>query len=387
MEERKKSLLTNFQEKYSIAAENLKVAIAPGRVNLIGGHTDYNMGFVLPCAIDKDIMIAAASNQTDMVNLYSLNLENSFSFSLKNLQLKAEDRWSNYAKGICHYLMEEGYEIGGINGVLHGTVPIGSGMSSSAALEVSIGYIFQLLFNLDLSPLDLIKIAYRAEREFIGVMCGIMDQYVSVAGVDNSVIFIDCRSLEHEVIKMPRTDIQVVILHTNVKRAAGSALNQRKNECFEAVRLLQKENPSITALRDVTIDYFEKLKEKLPPLLRKRAQHVIYENQRVIDAKNALKQNDLETLGTLMYESHKSLAELYEVSIKELDCMINIAKKVPGVIGSRMTGAGLGGAVVSLVEKDKVDDLISKVYFEYPRLTNKKPTTYVCKISDGVREL
>jgi len=387
MEERKKSLLTNFQEKYSMAAENLKVAIAPGRVNLIGGHTDYNMGFVLPCAIDKDIMIAAASNQTDMVNLYSLNLENSFSFSLKNLQLKAEDRWSNYAKGICHYLMEEGYEIGGINGVLHGTVPIGSGMSSSAALEVSIGYIFQLLFNLDLSPLDLIKIAYRAEREFIGVMCGIMDQYVSVAGVDNSVIFIDCRSLEHEVIKMPRTDIQVVILHTNVKRAAGSALNQRKNECFEAVRLLQKENPSITALRDVTIDYFEKLKEKLPPLLRKRAQHVIYENQRVIDAKNALKQNDLETLGTLMYESHKSLAELYEVSIKELDCMINIAKKVPGVIGSRMTGAGLGGAVVSLVEKDKVDDLISKVYFEYPRLTNKKPTTYVCKISDGVREL
>ncbi|MFX1295453.1 MAG: galactokinase [Promethearchaeota archaeon] len=386
MEKRREALFKKLNEIYMITEDKIKIAIAPGRVNLIGGHTDYNMGFVLPCAVNKDIMIAAAPNQTDTVNLYSLNLNKSFNFSLKDLQYKAEDGWGNYAKGICYHLLENGYKIRGIDGILHGTVPIGSGMSSSAALEVSIGYIFQLLFNLNISPLDLIKIAYRAEREFIGVMCGFMDQYVSVSGVANSVIFIDCRSLDYEVIRIPHKDIKVVVLHTNIKRAAGSALNQRKNECFEAVQLFQKEDSSIEALRDVSIELFENKKDLLPLTLQKRAQHVIYENQRVLDAKNALKSGDLETVGKLMYESHKSLAELYEVSIKELDYMIKIAKDSPGVIGSRMTGAGLGGAVACLVEEKNVEKLISNVIFQYPKLTNKKPITYVCNISDGVRE-
>lgn len=380
-------IVTYLKAKYKSEESKIKIAVSPGRANLIGGHTDYNMGFVLPCALDKDTMLAAAPNQTDIVNLYSLNLKKSVSFSLKNLEFKAEDRWANYAKGICYYLMQAGYEIGGIDGVLHGTVPIGSGMSSSAALETSIGYVFQLLYNLDIPPLELIKIAYRAEREFVGVQCGIMDQYVSVAGEKNSVIFIDCRSLDYEVIKMPSEDISVLILHTNVKRAAGSALNDRKNECFDAVKILQKHDSSIEALRDVTPEFFEKYKGDLPHTLQKRVQHVIYENQRVIDAKKALQQGDLELLGKLMLESHQSLADLYEVSSKELDAMVKISKEVPGVIGSRMTGAGLGGAVVSLVEKGKVDKLMNEVLLEYPKITNKQPIAYYCSISDGVREV
>jgi len=387
MESRKQSLLEKLNTKYQITEDQVKIVVAPGRVNLIGGHTDYNMGFVLPCAVDKDMMIAAAPTQTDTVKLHSLNLENSFNFTLNNLQFQKEDRWSNYAKGVCKYLLEFGHQIRGMTGVLHGTVPIGSGMSSSAALEVSIGYSFQILYRLDIPALDLIKIAYRAEREFIGVMCGIMDQYVSVAGVKNSVIFIDCRSLDHEIIEMPSKNIQVVILHTNMKRSAGDALNQRKNECFEAVRLLHQQEASIETLRDLSVEKFEKMKGILPPMLRKRAQHIVFENQRVLDAKNALKEGNLEKLGALMYESHTSLADLFEVSINELDYMIELARNSPGVIGARMTGAGLGGAVVCLVEEGKVNQLISKVEREYPRKANKQPIIYICKIADGVRTI
>ncbi|MDD1779347.1 MAG: galactokinase, partial [Candidatus Helarchaeota archaeon] len=366
---------------------NIRTAIAPGRVNLIGEHTDYNMGFVLPFAVDKDTMISAAPNQTDTINLFSLNLNEATSFSLKDLQLKEADSWGNYAKGICYYLLQGGYEIGGIDGVLQSTVPIGSGMSSSAALEVSIAYILQLLFKLNIPPLDLIKIAFRAEREFIGVQCGIMDQYVSVRGVQNCALFIDCRSLNYETIKMPTKDLQMVVLHTNVKRAAGTALNQRKQECFDAAKAFQKIDPSIEALRDVSIDFFEKNKKTLPLILRKRCQHVVYENQRVIEAIQALKDGNLEKLGKLMQESHQSLADLYEVSIKELDTMVKLAKEVPGVIGCRMTGAGLGGATIAIVERDKVDNLISNITLKYPKLTGKQPLIYICQVSDGVREL
>jgi len=387
MKDRKMEVVTNLKAKYKSEESKIKIAVGPGRANLIGGHTDYNMGFVLPCALDKDIILAAAPNQTDKVNLFSLNLNNAVSFSLDDLKFKREDDWANYAKGICYYLKEAGHEIGGIDGVLHGTVPIGGGMSSSAALETSVGYIFQLLFNLDIPPLDLIKIAFRAEREFVGVQCGIMDQYVSVAGVKNSVIFIDCRSLDHEVIKMPSDEVSVVILHTNIKRAAGSALNDRKNECFEAVKILQKHDSKIEALRDVTPEFFEKYKGELPKILQQRAEHVIYENQRVIDAKQALLKGDLELLGKLMLESHQSLTDLYGVGIQELDAMIKISRAVPGVIGSRMTGAGLGGAVVSLVEKASMDELMKEVLEVYPKLTNKQPLIYNCTISDGVKEI
>lgn len=387
MESRKQELIAQLCKKYPVQKKKIKFAVAPGRVNLIGEHTDYNMGFVLPFAVDKDMMVAAAPNQSHIINLFSLNLNSSIRFSLDNLQFKAEDGWGNYVKGICFYLLQDGYEIGGIDGTLHGTVPIGSGLSSSAALEVSMGYIFQLLFNLDISPLDLIKIAYRAEREYMGVQCGIMDQFVSVRGVRNSVLFIDCKSLEYEIIQMPNKDIKIVVLHTNVKRAAGSALNQRKTECFEAVKIFQKSNSAIESLRDVTPDFFEKNKGQLPQVLGKRAEHVIYENQRVLDAKEALKKGDLEQLGKLMQKSHQSLATLYEVSCKELDAMVEISKEVPGVIGCRMTGAGLGGAVVSLVESDQVDNLIKQVSFKYPKLTNKEPIIYICNISDGVRRL
>ncbi len=387
MENRKNDLLKRLRANYQIDENKIKIAIGPGRVNLIGGHTDYNMGFVLPCAIDKNTMIIAAPNNTNIVNLYSLNLNDSISFSLKKLEYDARDQWANYIKGICFYLLKAGYEIRGIDGALHGTVPIGSGMSSSAALEVCIGYIFQILYDLKISPKELIKIAYNAEREFIGVQCGIMDQFVSVTGVKDSVIFLDCRSLDYEVIKIPNKKIQLVILHTNVKRAASSALNQRKNECYEAVKIFQKYNSSIEALRDVTPDFFEKHKEALPLILRKRSQHIVYENQRVIDAKKALKKEDLEELGKLMLQSHQSLADLYEVSSKELDIMIKISKDVPGVIGSRMTGAGLGGAVVCLVENEKIDDLVKEISLKYPRLTNKQPIIYTCSISDGVREV
>ncbi|MHA1267229.1 MAG: galactokinase [Candidatus Helarchaeota archaeon] len=387
MEERKRRILRELEAHFKLNKKNLRIAMGPGRANLIGGHTDYNMGFVLPCALDKETIVAAMPNHSEMVNLISLNLNNSIHFSLENLEYKAEDRWGNYVKGICFYLIEEGYKISGIDGVLHGTVPIGSGMSSSAALETSIGYVFQLLFDLNLPMKELIKIAYKAEREFVKVQCGIMDQFVSVAGQKNSVLFIDCRSLDYEVIQMPTEDIQVVILHTNVKRAAGSALNDRKKECFESVKLLQKIDPSIKALRDVTPEFFEENKSILPLNLQKRTQHIVYENQRVIRAKEALQRGDLDTLGKLMFESHRSLADLYEVSCKELDIMIKISKEVPGVIGSRMTGAGLGGAVVSLVENARVKDLIKAVTLKYPRMTNKNPIIYICNIAAGVREI
>jgi len=387
LENRKNELIEKLKQTSQIEENEIKTAIAPGRVNLIGEHTDYNMGYVLPFAVDKDTMISAAPNQTDRVSLMSLNLDNATNFSLKDLELTEADSWGNYAKGICYYLLQEGYEIGGIDGALHSTVPIGSGMSSSAALEVSIAYIFQLVFNLNIPDLDLIKIAFRAEREFMGVQCGIMDQYVSVRGVKNSVIFIDCRSLDFEIIRIPDKDLQMVVLHTNIKRAAGSALNQRKQECFDAVKELQKHDASIEALRDVSTEFFEKYKRSLPPILRKRSQHIIYENQRVIEAKHALEDGDLEKLGKLMRESHQSLAKLYEVSIKELDIMVKLAIEVPGVIGCRMTGAGLGGATIAVVERDKVNNLISNITSKYQKLTGKEPLIYICQISDGVREV
>ncbi|MFX1449562.1 MAG: galactokinase [Promethearchaeota archaeon] len=384
---RVKRIVEKLQEFEKENKMNMKIAMAPGRINLIGEHTDYNEGFVFPCAVSKENIMAAIPNRSKMIRVYSLNYNDSLQFSINDLNLTGT--WIDYIKGVVFYLKEAGYEINGITGVLHSNIPIGGGLSSSAALEVVSAYIFKSLYDLDINYKDLALICYKAERIFMNISCGIMDQFISALGKKNCFLFLDCRppyNFEH--IELPRDDVKMVIMDTKIHHAASKVLNIRREECFKGVEIIrEKTGLDISSLRDISIDQFEEVKNFLPQLIRNRCEHVIYENQRVLKSKEAIRKGDFELLGNLMYTSHSSLDTLYEVTCKELNSMVEITKNIDGVIGARMTGAGLGGCACCICYDWATNEVINKTKKEYEKEYGIEPEIYSCNISDGAREL
>lgn len=376
-----------FRQQFPEAAEPVVVR-APGRVNLIGEHTDYNDGFVLPMAIDAQILLAGSVRDDQQVQIYSLDFQEGTSFDLNDFSQSTTAPWSNYIRGVCAMFLET-TPLKGMNIVLSGNVPQGAGLSSSAALEVGTALLIRTLNNLDTPAVELVKLAQRAENEFVGVACGIMDQFISMLGKKDHVLFLDCRSLEYDLVPAPfgANQASIVVIDSGVKRGlVDSEYNLRRSQCEAAVSELKKNLPEIKALRDVGVEHLD-LINQLEPELQKRARHVVTENQRVLDAVKLLRDGQIQEFGQLMNESHASLRDDYQVSCPELDLLVEIAQSVPGVYGSRMTGAGFGGCTVTLAANDSIEQLKAAVLDQYPKQTQYTPRIYVFNASEGAEKL
>ncbi len=371
-------LVTAFKKQFNAAPTF--TARAPGRVNLIGEHTDYNDGFVLPMAINRDVTFVGAPRTDGVVRIHSLNFEQSAQFALESIH-KDDLGWLNYVRGVADVLQKHGYELNGFDAVMHGDVPIASGLSSSAATELATIMAFKAVGGdhvRAINGVDAAKFAQQAENEFVGVNCGIMDQFISSLGKRDHALMIDCRSLAYELVPLPQ-GATVLVVDTKAPRTlAGSAYNARRAECEEGARRL-----GVKSLRDVSMSDFKLNQYSLPGLVMLRCAHVIMESKRVQDAVGAMKSGDLEQLGLLMNQSHESLRDLYEVSSKELDAVVEIAKAQEGVYGARMTGAGFGGCAIALVDNAHVDAVAQVMANEYPQRTGRTPSIYPCVASDG----
>jgi galactokinase len=358
---------------------------APGRVNLIGEHTDYNDGYVMPVAIQYATTVLGAPREDKEVRLFSVDFESQVVFSIDKPISKNEDRsWSQYEKGVIDEFLKRGDKLSGADLLIQGNVPLGAGLSSSASVEIATAGAVRTLNRISISCLDLVKLCQRAENDFVGMKCGIMDQFISCLGEEGHALFLDCRTLEYEIIPFPSQLYSIVIMNTKVKRElVGSAYNERRGQCEEAVRALQAFLPGIRALRDVAVADFERYQGKLSETVRKRCEHVVRENQRVLDFRKSLKQNEQDSLGRLLVQSHDSLRDLYEVSCPELDAMVDIAMGTPGVVGARMTGAGFGGCAIALVAKGMEGALRENVLSRYQKKTGICPEVYVSSPSHG----
>lgn len=358
------------------------VVAAPGRVNLIGEHTDYNEGYVLPVAIDRQVVIAAAKRDDNIVSLRALDLNSTSEFSLSEIAKDPDQPWSNYQRGVAWVIKRKAFPVGGINAVITGNVPIGAGLSSSAAVEVATAYTFRQLYDLPMTLTNVMLICQSAENEFVGMRCGIMDQCISTLGKRDHALLIDCRTLVYRSVPVP-TGVAIVVCDSKVQRGlVDSQYNMRRLACETGARLL-----GVHALRDVTPEMFEERAMMLPEMIRRRCRHVVYENQRVLDGVAALQRGDLATFGALMYRSHASLRDDYEVSCRELNILVEAASEVEGVYGSRLTGAGFGGCTVSLVDAGRVETFQTHVAARYEAATGVMPPIYVCRAEDGVRVL
>lgn len=389
MLERAELVRDQLQEVFGDGDHSVEIVKAPGRVNLIGEHTDYNDGFVLPVAVDREIIMAAWPRNDDEVHLYAIDMDEESSFSLERIERDTQASWSNYIRGVLLELQERGLPVRGMNAAFSGDVPLAAGMSSSAALEMASGLMAKVIGQFQIDMVELVKLAQQAENTFVGVNCGIMDQFISGLGRKGHALFLDCRSLEYELVPLPPTnEYKIVIANTMVKRGlVDSAYNERRSQCEAGVEILQKYLPQVTALRDVSLADFAEHRDKLPTVVAKRCEHVITENQRVLDSIKALKANDIEEFGRLMKASHESLRDLYEVSCEELDIMTEAAWGVPGTYGARMTGAGFGGCTVNLVKADVVDHFTAHVKQVYAGKTGLNPEFYVCEADDGAKRI
>lgn len=375
---------SSFADKFGVPS-NLLLVQSPGRINLIGEHTDYNEGFVLPAAIDKCIIFTVAPNQSKQWRFYSADLDRSMNYEIGMIQ-HSNERWANYLLGILDQLYREGYEVPGIDCAFGGNIPIGAGMSSSAALEA--GFLFALneLFDFKLDKFSIVKLAQKAENEFVGVKCGIMDQFTNIFGRDHHAIKLDCRLLEYEYFPFVRDDLRIVLCDTHVHHELGaSEYNLRREQCDEGVKRIRKYHPDVKSLRDIDIDMIEKSKKELSSIIYKRCKYVIEENERVIRACEDLKKNDFVSFGQRMYESHTGLRDEYEVSCAELDLLVDIASKIDGVYGARMMGAGFGGCTINLVESNYIKSFMKTIIDEYRKVMNKNVSIYVCLIEGGTR--
>ena len=375
-------IATTYQQKFGQAPELL--VSAPGRVNLIGEHTDYNDGFVLPVAIDKKIIIGGSRRADDVVRLYSLNFGEFQEFSISSL-IK-QNTWSDYVKGVVSELLQDGHHLRGFNAVLEGNVPRASGLSSSAAIEVASAFFMAQMFQLSMSGEEMAKLCQRAENRFVGVNCGIMDQFISRLGKLGHALLIDCRDLRYQLVPFEVEGCSIVMCNSNVKRQlVDSAYNERRSQCEEGARLLKAKLPAIAALRDVTSAQLHAHAALLPPLTFQRCRHVVTENERVTQAVEALNANNIVRFGELLNQSHESLRDDYQVSCKELDMLVELARGVNGTIGSRMTGAGFGGCTVSLVQDSAVETFRQVVVAQYKERTGITADVYISKAEDGAR--
>ncbi len=357
---------------------------APGRVNLIGEHTDYNDGFVLPSAIDRAITILASMRSDGRIAAVSVDFSQRTEFETVDQSKDDAAPWSNYLRGVVAQFRKRGLDVPGMNLLVAGDVPIGAGLSSSAALEVATAETIRRLGGHPIGKTDMALLCQAAEREFVGVQCGIMDQFVSTLAEEGSALFLDCRDLTYSHVPL-RFDARIVVCDSRVRRTlAGSAYNRRRAECEEAVRLLRAAGGGIAALRDVDPARLEEQRAHLPGPIDRRARHVVTENARVLRAVEFLKRNESGSFGDLLYRSHESLRDDYEVSCPELDLLVDLARRQPGTLGARMTGAGFGGCTVNLVRSGEIDRFRREVARAYMDGTGREPLIYVCVPSAGV---
>lgn len=377
-------LQSEFQTLYGRTS---RVWSAPGRVNLIGEHTDYNDGFVLPLAINRRTFVCAAARTDRLVRVRSRDFDASAELSLDDVDSSAKVDWVKYIFGVARVLQERGIEIAGADLLIASSVPVGAGLSSSAALEISVG---AALVGISGKTVDLKQLALAgqaAEHRFVGTRSGIMDQFVAALGVEGHALLIDCRALEAKPIPLKLKDYTVVVCDTKVEHnLAASEYNKRRAECERAVEILRGSLPEITHLRDVSTADLKRYESLLPKPLDRRARHVVTENERTLAASNALKSGDVKTLGGLMNESHRSLRDDYEVSCAELDLMCEIALSIEGVAGARMTGGGFGGCTINLVRANATDLFQNTVAQDYEKKTGIAPEIYLVEASAGVRE-
>lgn len=364
-----------FIERFGAAPD--MIVRAPGRVNLIGEHTDYNDGFVLPMAIDRAVWISLRPRQERRVSLTALDMQETAVFDLDNITYKDEG-WAEYVKGVAHMLQEAGHELHGWEGVMAGDVPIGAGLSSSAALELATARAFAHVSAIPWQAVEMAKLAQRAENQWVGVNCGIMDQMISAKGEEAHALLIDCRSLDTELVPLPPGS-NVVILDTATRRGlVDSAYNERRQQCEAAAAYF-----GVPALRDVTMDEFEAGKSGLDPLTYRRARHIISENERTTEAAAVMQQGDAVKLGQLMDASHVSMRDDFEISSSELNVMVEIAQSQNGCYGARLTGAGFAGCAVALVEAELAEQFAAAVSEEYKSATNLEPLVYICEATAG----
>ncbi len=360
---------------------------APGRVNLIGEHTDYNDGFVMPAAIDFATWVVAVPHDGRILTVFSENFSETIEFDLDDPSQAAQGHWSDYVKGVAFALEQAGYHLRGATLRIRSDVPIGSGLSSSAAIEVATGFALLNNSGFIVDRVELAKLCQRAENEFVGMRCGIMDQFIAACGESGKALLLDCRSLEYKLLPLPE-DVLLGICNTMVRHElAGSEYNARRFECESGVRHFAQRLPNVRALRDVTPADLELYGAGLTEVVYRRCRHVITENARVLNAATALEQGELEAFGSLMNQSHVSLRDDYEVSCKELDLMVELAQEVAGVYGARMTGGGFGGCTVNLVNAQNVDEFKRVMAEAYQDVTGVAPEIYVCSAAAGAEEV
>ena len=373
--------ITNlFLEKYG---EVPTVFRSPGRVNILGEHTDYNEGFVLPAAIDKNIFIAVTKRTDNTINLYAADFDENFIGDIGNIK-PSSIQWANYILGIVDQLQKQGHVLTGFNAVIDGDVPIGAGLSSSAAVECATIYALNEIFELGLDKLKMVPLAQKAEHVFAGVNCGVMDQFASMFGKKDHVIKLDCRSLDYEYVPFKLGNYKIVLLNTNVKHnLAASEYNTRRQQCEKGISLIAQHHPAVKSLRDATIDMLQKYVEPVDPLVYRRCKYVVRENERLLGACEDLKKGNMKALGEKMYQTHQGLSYYYDVSCKELDFLVEYVKKNPSVAGARMMGGGFGGCTINLVLEDAIEKLVQDISMAYNEAMNLPLTAYIASIEDG----
>jgi galactokinase len=367
----------------------IHIARAPGRVNLLGEHVDYNDGFVLPAAIDRATYVAFSPTNAGHSTLVAVDFDQKAAFSPETILSKKQadlsplPEWAFYPAGVMWALTQENLPVVSMNAVFASEVPRGSGLSSSASVEMAFMIAWQTLGKWSLPSMQRALLGQKAENKYVGVNCGIMDQFASACGVENRILLLDCRSLDWQTIPLPE-NISIVIADTTVRRKLTSGeYNNRRSACEEAVRLLQQDMPGINSLRDVSVDEFNRLSGKLPQEVAKRARHVVEEIERSKQAQSLLEAGNIQRFGELMNECHASLRDLYDVSIFELDVMARVAQSLTGCYGARLTGAGFGGCVVALVERNRVETFTKSLAAGYETGTGIHPEIYICKASAG----
>lgn len=384
IEELKKKFISLYGEN----SKDIYVYFAPGRVNLIGEHTDYNGGYVFPCALSFGTFLLARKSSEQKVKFATTNFDHRDTIMLNEPFEKNGNAWTNYPLGVINELSKQGMEIEGMEMLYSGDIPNGAGLSSSASIEMVTVTALNDLFAFKIEKMDLVKIGQNAENNFVGVNCGIMDQFASGMGAENHALFLNCETLEYQRVPLVLDGIKIVITNTNLRRGlAESKYNERRSECEKAVEEISKVKP-IPNLSRLSMDEFNTLSDNIAnEVVKRRAQHVISENDRTLRAITALNEGDIKEFGKLMNESHDSLRDDYEVTGKELDTLVEEARNVSGTIGSRMTGAGFGGCTVSLVKEDSIDDFIQTVGKNYEKRIGLKADFYIAEVGDGAKKI
>lgn len=380
----KQSFIPEFRKLYGSPPQIL--SSAPGRINIIGEHTDYNLGYVLPAALHLQNYCLLSERSDQKVCFWAENFKERDEFVLGRISSSECQKWVNYIRGIFWVLEEEGIDLQGVNGFLWGDIPLEAGLSSSAALEVSVLNGLRALFQLDLEPIERVKLARKAENDFVGVQCGIMDQFISVFGEKDEALFLDCETFEFELLplRLDKEGLRISVYESGIKRElASSEYNKRRDDSGQALEILKKFGAR--DYKGISLSFLDQKKKEMDEVLFRRARHVISENQRVIEAVLALKNDDFRLLGELIFGSHESLRDDYEVSCPELDLLYEVAREFSGCYGARLTGAGFGGSGIALVQKERIPAFRAKLLEEAERRGFVRPEFYEVEIGEGAR--